>query len=86
MQYLLYLFLFSVHSKDAYLPIYLFIRYLLTYTFTARQDFEARSYPRIFCRALSDNSTDEDHLSKVVICWKLSLSKRITLNCPNMYC
>ncbi|CAH3127384.1 unnamed protein product [Porites lobata] len=30
----------------------------------ARQDFEARSYPRIFCRALSDNSTDKDHLSK----------------------
>ncbi|XP_073252815.1 LOW QUALITY PROTEIN: heat shock protein 75 kDa, mitochondrial-like [Porites lutea] len=30
----------------------------------AHQDFKARSYPRIFCRALSDNSTDKDHLSK----------------------
>ena len=56
-----------------YLYIYsLYI--LLTNTFTACQDFEARGYPRIFCRALSDNSTDKDHLSKVVIYWRLSLS------------
>ena len=57
--------------------IYLYIYsldILLTYTFTARQDFEARSYRRIFCRALSDNSTDKDHLSKVLIYCRLSLS------------
>ena len=57
--------------------IYLYIYsldILFTYTFTAHQDFEARSYPGIFCRALSDNSTDKDHLSKVLIYCRLSLS------------
>ena len=71
----IYLFLF-IHKMLIYLYIYSW-DILLNYTFTARQDFEARNYPRIFCRALSDNSTDKDHLSKVVIYWRLSLSNNI---------
>ena len=71
-------FLF-IHKMHIYLYIYsLYI--LLTNTFTACQDFEARGYPRIFCRALSDNSTDKDHLSKVAIYWRLSLSNNIKLS------
>ena len=82
--YIYFYFLF-IHKMHIHLYIYS-LDILLTYIFTAHQDFKARSYPRIFCRALSDNSTDKDHLSKVVIYGRLSLSKRITLNCPNIYC
>ena len=78
----IFIFLF-IHKMHIYLYIYS-LDILLTCTFTAHQDLEARSYARIFCRALSDYSTDKDHLSKVVIYWRLSLSKRTTLNCPNI--